>query len=194
MSAHPPRSLFGRFRSLTRRDRAGPDPAPAPAHASPPPARGEDPDAGLEATPVWSMVANVVDERPYGPSGAERRQDLKVFAPGAKVYVVGGFAGLGYETVSVIGRGRKASRFVTANVRAEHLTNWRVELVYSPAVLRRIGEGGSQRWPFASPSRPLDPGGDEYRFELLDMATGFARRNLEQSAGPEHKPMPGSGE
>jgi hypothetical protein len=129
------------------------------------------PEPGVEATPVWSMVANVIDDRPYGTAGPDRRQGLKVFAPGAKVYVVGG-SGL---TVSVIGRGRKASRFVTADVAAAHLTNWRVELVYSPSVLRRIAEGGYRRWPSLSPSRPLDPAGDEYRFELLDMVTGFAQ-------------------
>jgi hypothetical protein len=164
MSQPSPRSLIGRFRSLGRRDRAGPV---AEARIDPPPAGPE-----AEETPVWSMVANVIDERPFGPGGEERRQGLKIFAPGAKVYVVGGFAGMAYDVVTVVGRGRKASRFVTAHVRTEHLVNWRVELVYSPAVLRRIAEGDHHRWPLASG----DPATEEYRFELLDLAKELSRR------------------
>ena len=163
MNQPSPRSLIGRFRSFGRKDRADPV---AEARFNPPSAAPE-----AEETPVWSMVANVIDERRYGPAADDRRQSLKVFAPGAKVYVLGAFAGLG-DAVTVVGRGRKASRFVAAHVRTEHLDNWRVELVYSPAVLRRIAEGDHDRWPLAA----SDPASEEYRFELLDMAKELARR------------------
>ncbi|MGC9666090.1 hypothetical protein ACNTMW_05970 [Planosporangium sp. 12N6] len=42
-----------------------------------------DRDAAAEVRPVWCIVANVVDERSYGPGGAERRRGLKLFWPGA---------------------------------------------------------------------------------------------------------------
>jgi len=45
----------------------------------------------------------VVEERPYGPGGIETRRGVKIFPPGAKVHVVGGFGGMGYETVTVVG-------------------------------------------------------------------------------------------
>ena len=79
-------------------------------------------------------------ERPYGPGGAEQRRGLRLFNPGAKVWVPDGFAGMGYENVTVIGQTRKSRRYAIVNVATEHLTNWRVKLVYSPAVLDRINE------------------------------------------------------
>lgn len=129
-----------------------------------------DRDAAAELRPVWCIVANVVDECPYGPRGAERRRGLKLFRPGAKVYVVDGFGGMGYETVTVVGRVRKSSRFSTVHVRAEHLTNWRVRLVYSAAALRHIkeirwdGRGGFWLRDVA------DAGAESYRDTLREVA------------------------
>jgi hypothetical protein len=37
--------------------------------------------------PIWAPVANIVEERSYGPGGAEARRGTKHFQPGAKVYV-----------------------------------------------------------------------------------------------------------
>jgi hypothetical protein len=51
------------------------------------------------ADEIWCIVANVVTSRPYGPGGAERRRGLRLFPPGAKVWVPAGFGGMGYETV-----------------------------------------------------------------------------------------------
>jgi hypothetical protein len=58
------------------------------------------------------------------------QRGLRLFAGGAKVYVVNGFGGDGWETLTVIGRHRKAGRYLTAHVPAEHLTNWRVKPIY----------------------------------------------------------------
>jgi uncharacterized protein (TIGR02996 family) len=94
--------------------------------------------------PIWCVAANAVLERPYGPGGAETRRGTKHFTPGAKVYVFDFFWGMGGEQVTVIGRHRKAGRYITLSMCAAHLANWRAELVYAPAVIRRITESGGE--------------------------------------------------
>lgn len=132
-----------------------------------------DQHSSADAPPAWCVVANVVAERPYGPGGAERRQGLRQFYPGAKVHVVDGFGGMGWETVTVIGQARKSPRFTTVHVRAEHLTNWRVRLIYSPTVLRKINEtrrdGHGGFWLY----NVADPGAETYRDALLEVAERF---------------------
>ncbi|HEY7093930.1 MAG TPA: hypothetical protein VH393_12160, partial [Ktedonobacterales bacterium] len=52
--------------------------------------------------PVWTPVANIVEERSYGPEGAETRQGTKHFQPGAKVYVttrLGHFKDMSFEVI-----------------------------------------------------------------------------------------------
>ena len=92
--------------------------------------------------PVWCVTANVVLERRYGPGGAEVRRGTKHFAPGAKVHVFEFFWGMGGEQVSVVGRHRKSKKYIALTMRAAHLANWRAELAYSPAVIRRLLEKG----------------------------------------------------
>ena len=124
-------------------------------------------------SPVWAIAANVVEQRPFGPGGAGQRRGLKLFSGGAKVYVVDGFPGMGYDTVTVVGRPRKSSRFSIVHVRAEHLTRWRVELVYSPAAMARIAEvrdggGGFSAYGVG------DPGAPEFRDALAVAAARLA--------------------
>jgi hypothetical protein len=130
-------------------------------------------DVAAQVRPVWCIVANVVDERPYGPGGAERRRGLKLFRPGAKVYVVDGFNGMGYETLTVVGQVRKSSRFSIVHVPAKRLTNWRVRLVYSPAALRQISEilwhGHGGFWLRDA----TDISAESYRDALLTVADKF---------------------
>jgi hypothetical protein len=84
----------------------------------------------------WCIVATVLPY-PYRSEKAEHRSH-GIFPAGAKVYVVGGFAGMGYETVTVIGypHGRRGP--VLAHMPHLYLGGWRVELVYRPVILRRI--------------------------------------------------------
>ena len=92
--------------------------------------------------PVWCVAANVVPERPYGPGGAEVRRRTNHFSPGAKVHVVDFFWGVGGERVTVVGRHRGAKRFVTLHMDADHLANWRAELVYSPHIIGEVLKAG----------------------------------------------------
>src|SRR5690242_1756703 len=122
--------------------------------------------------PAWCVVANVVDLRPYGPGGAEHRRGLRIFRPGAKLYIVDGFGGMGWEVVRAVGQARRSSRFVCACVRAEHLTGWRVTLVYSPAALHRIAalRGGLDGFWLRGFG---DPGSEAYRDALRGVADSF---------------------
>jgi hypothetical protein len=92
--------------------------------------------------PVWSVVANVVHERAYGPGGVEKRHGTKHFAPGAKVYVIYFHWGTAGERVTVAGHHRKSGRYIYINIAAKALANWRAELVYSPYVIRQTWEHG----------------------------------------------------
>jgi hypothetical protein len=118
--------------------------------------------------PVWCVAANVLNERPYGPGGAEIRRGTKHFAPGAKVYVFDFFWGMGGEQVTVVGRHRKSRRYITLVMRATHLANWRAELAYSPHVIKQVLASGE----FAE----LPRGGPESRAQAEEIAASYVRR------------------
>src|SRR5689334_22675323 len=123
------------------------------------------PAVPADVQPIWYIVANVVDQRPYGPGGREQRDGLRLFRGGAKVYVADGYEGMGYETVTVIGHMRHGSRLATVDVATAFLTNWRVKLVYSPAVLLRMAE---VQWNHnrGFSRHGADRAGDTYRQDL----------------------------
>ncbi|MGK5737613.1 hypothetical protein [Micromonospora sp. URMC 103] len=79
---------------------------------------------------------------PYSPDGPRPDyRSQKIFPAGAKLYVVGvvgGFAGMGHETITVIGYAHGRRRPVIAHIKAKYLGNWRAELVYRPVILRTI--------------------------------------------------------
>ena len=106
--------------------------------------------------PVWCLVANVVEERHYGPGGNETRRGTKHFAPGAKIYCFPVLWGDGYEKIDVVGRHRGSHRFVRMVISSEWLTNWRAQLVYSLFLIEQFdgiwGEPESVwRWKAKSP-------------------------------------------
>jgi hypothetical protein len=88
--------------------------------------------------PVWCPVANMVRERPYGPGGKEIRRGSRHFAPGAKLYCYPALWGDGYERIQVVGRHWASHRYVKMIVNEKWLTNWRVQLVYSPHVIHEL--------------------------------------------------------
>jgi hypothetical protein len=153
--------------------------------------RPEHVEDGSAVASVWCLTANVVRERPYGPAGAEQRRGLRLLSGGAKVWVVDGFGGDGWATVTVIGHHRKCGKYLTVHVLTEHLTGWRARLVYSPAVRHRIrkvlngrtvGYRAAGFWV-----RPdIDPSGDECRDDLeaiaLRLENGAAHRRADRAA------------
>src|SRR5262245_38326795 len=110
-----------------------------------------DDEPDRSASPVWCMVGNIVEDRPYGPGGLERRSGTKHFRAGAKVYCFPPLWGDGYRKIKVIGHHRKSNKLVTMVIDSKWIVNRRAELVYSPAIIRRF-EG---RWDGADRSRSL---------------------------------------
>ena len=131
----------------------------------------EPPTAEQTATPVWCLVANVLIARPSGPGGAALRHGTKHFAPGAKVFVIAAFWGMGAESVSVVGRHRKTRRYFTINMKWKTPHHWRTELVYSPTVMKQIRSG--------APSGASLTSGSE-RDPLDAIAASFARNRTTQ--------------
>jgi hypothetical protein len=94
----------------------------------------ENLEESREFGPVWSVVANIVLERPYGPGGKEIRQGTRKFRPGSKVVIVR-FRG---SHALVAGHHRVSGGLIASMVAYEHLVNWRAELTYSPKVIEMV--------------------------------------------------------
>ena len=90
-----------------------------------------------EPTPVWCIGANVVLEREYGEH-KEIRRGTKHFKPGAKVFILDFYWGMGADELVVMGRHRKSGRFIELSMASKHLANLRAELVYSPTVIKAV--------------------------------------------------------
>lgn len=89
--------------------------------------------------PQWCVIA-IVLPYPYRVGEKQCFHSHGIFPAGVKLYVIGGFAGMGYEMVTVIGYGHHLRRPVTAHIKAHHLGGWRAGLVYRPAILRLIAK------------------------------------------------------
>ena len=85
----------------------------------------------------WTAVANVVQERRYGPGGTETRRASEHFAPGAKVYTIDWFPGMCARVV-VVGLHRKTKRMMTLVIAVELLENFKAKVCYVPAVMEQI--------------------------------------------------------
>ncbi|MFE3195276.1 hypothetical protein ACFXHA_40165 [Nocardia sp. NPDC059240] len=124
--------------------------------------------------PEWCLIATM-REYPYGPNGSHAAfRSHGRFPAGAKLYVVGGFAGMGYETVTVVGYGHHRRAPITVHLPARFLCDWRVALVYRPAILRALRaavdrEASADRWNWDG----LAFDSDAYRDRLTATATGF---------------------
>lgn len=108
------------------------------------------PDETTTIPSQWCLVGNIVQDRPYGEGGQEHKHGTKHFAPGTKVYCLPAQWGDGYESIVVIGHHRGSKEWVTMVINSAWVTNWRAQVVYAPAVLRRIqaatNEAGQRNW------------------------------------------------
>jgi len=112
---------------VTDRPADGPDDLAEPAGASN--------EAGREG--IWSIVANIKREHPFGPGRLEMKVGTRQFRGGTKVYIAGCFPGT-CDAVLAIGLHRKSGRFITCAVAVGHVENFRVKLVYHPGVVERV--------------------------------------------------------
>jgi hypothetical protein len=90
---------------------------------------------------AYCLVANVAQETAHGEGGLELRSGIRHFAPGAKVWVLPAQWGDGGEKLLVAGhhRGTRGRRgYVRIVVPRRHLTNFRVQGIYSWALIEAL--------------------------------------------------------
>lgn len=146
-------------------------------------------------TPEWCITGNLLPY-PYSPNGPHANfRSQKIFPAGAKLYVVGGFGGDGYETITVIGYGHRRRSPVTAHIRAKYVGAWRAELVYRPVILRTLHAAYERqkhichRWLYDPDKKcTYEPGDPEYGRHLERIAAIFQRRlhGSEYDPGNQH--------
>jgi hypothetical protein len=97
-------------------------------------------DGGQGQLSGFCVVANVAEETTRGEGGLELRRGTAHFAAGAKVWVLPPQWGDGGDQLIVAGhhrgtRGRGLARMVISR---RHLAGFRVQGIYSPAVIRAL--------------------------------------------------------
>ncbi|MBN2712740.1 MAG: hypothetical protein JXR97_09980 [Planctomycetes bacterium] len=97
-----------------------------------------------EIKPQWCIIGNITKEHAFGEE-KEIRQGTKHFKPMAKVYCLAP-QWHWFDDIKVIGRHRKSGKYITLIMPSMLIENLRINLVYSPEVLRRINEHGCP-WP-----------------------------------------------
>ena len=90
--------------------------------------------------------AKVVEERFHGEDRQPRR-GTKHFRGGAKVYVIDGYWG-SCDSVTVIGHHRGGGRYVKLDMPVEHLSDFRMDTVYSPKVIALVQQHYADRPPY----------------------------------------------
>jgi len=88
---------------------------------------------------IWCLVGNIVDKHFSGES-KEIKHGTKQFSSGTKVYCFPAMWGDGYEKIKVIGRHRKSNKFITIITESKYITNWRLQSVYSPYIIKTMYE------------------------------------------------------
>ena len=135
---------------------------------------------------AFCVVANIAGQTAHGEGGLELRHGVRHFPPGAKVWVLPPQWGDGGAQLIVAGyhrgtHGRGLARMV---LRRWHLTRFRVQGVYSPAMIRvltrPLTELGRDHAPLLWPTRsdaeqaaaqwqalPLEARADDYSFTAM---------------------------
>lgn len=147
---------------------------------------GEQGVEGAVEEPRWGVVGNVVVERLHGVEG-EVRRGTKHFSPGTKVYLVDAHWGMGGETVTVLGLARRPKRWISVDVSARVLENWRAKPIHDPAVLRRLVDARPMTEEEASDvASVLGRVSSTERVRLVERAPHEADAAAEEQAGRGH--------
>lgn len=95
-----------------------------------------NPRKSLEETDfIWCLIGNIVEEHESGII-SEIKNGTKHFSPNTKVYCFPPLWGDGYEIIKVIGRHRTSKRYVVMVIPSKYVTNWRLQKVYRPYMLK----------------------------------------------------------
>jgi len=84
---------------------------------------------------IWCLVGNIINEH-FVEADQEIKRGTKHFLPNTKVYCLPAEWGDGYEKIKVIGRHMKTRRYVCIVMPAQFITNWRIQKVYRPYILK----------------------------------------------------------
>lgn len=109
-----------------------------------------------EDTPIewrWCIVGNIVESHSFGQYG-ETRIGTKQFRPGAKVYCSIWNWGDGGEHYPVIGLPRHGKRLITVIMPSKYITNFRIQKVFNPAVLKEMER--DERFWFSNSDKDRD--------------------------------------
>ena len=93
----------------------------------------------------WCLVGNIVESHEYGEEH-ETRIGTKQFMPDAKLYLAPIQWGDGYENVVVIGKPRHRRGLIEIVMHRKHITNYRLQKVFQPAVLERMEKSKYSWW------------------------------------------------
>jgi len=97
---------------------------------------------------IWCLVGNIVGEH-YAGTEKVIRYGTKRFSPNTKVYCFPILWGDGYDSIKVLGKHRKSKRNICLIMRSKFITNWRIQKVYNPNIIKEMhlrgGWGGTYR-------------------------------------------------
>ena len=80
------------------------------------------------------FVGNIIGKHIWGVDKVIRN-GTKHFRPGAKVYIVFMYGGMGNQHVRVLGKPRKSFRMIDVAIRTSYIKNFRLQKVCDPRVL-----------------------------------------------------------
>ena len=88
---------------------------------------------------IWSLVGNIVAKHEFGENH-EIKKGTKHFPPGAKVFCIPEFGGMGHERITVVGIPRRSSKYIKVVIASTLVENWRVKKVFHPHVRKLLVE------------------------------------------------------
>jgi hypothetical protein len=127
-------------------------------------------DTATVVGPLWGIAANVKMERfvwSRARAQLEPRLENRHFAPGSKVYPFPPTWGDGYQQIYVLGQRRGSPHFTKIVISSAWLTDWRVELITFPPLIRAL-------WPDWN-------GTDESKSEAQALVDGLLKREIDES-------------
>jgi len=97
----------------------------------------QDDYALVEGEFLWCIVGNIVGNHFFGEQ-KEIKSGTKHFRPGAKVYCIPEFGGMGHETIRVIGKPRGSKGMINVIIPTKRIKNFRLQKVYSDSLFEKL--------------------------------------------------------
>lgn len=85
------------------------------------------------------LVGNIIDKHYYGEN-KEIKSGTKHFRPGAKVYLLPEYGGMGHEDMPVYGLPRKSRKKIKIVIRSSRIKNVRVKKTFDKKMIEMVNE------------------------------------------------------